>query len=332
MKLLVPINNGQSVLAFYKAGANEFYAGFHDKAWSKRFGEFADLNRMSGFGNRANSFTLDELEELSVVISHIDAKLFVTLNANCYSEEQLRFIERNYFPVFDRMALGGVIIPDLACASLAARHGLPVVASTMCGIYNSDIAREYVSVGVTRIILPRDLTLQEIHSIVNACPGIEYEVFHMRNGCVFSDSHCLGLHRPECGALCSFIRYRDETTLTHRRSFYDLHDIESNAHFYNRYFHIEACAMCALYDFLNAGITSLKIVGRADEANAIARDILLTSKNIAIASSCSSRDEYLVKMDLGMDFPQKCRYGFSCYYPDIRWGDCFKNQDTSIGL
>ena len=38
----------------------------------------------------------------------------------------------------------------------AADSGLAVVASTMCGVYNADIARFYRELGCTRVIVPRD--------------------------------------------------------------------------------------------------------------------------------------------------------------------------------
>lgn len=40
----------------------------------------------------------------------------------------------------------------------------------------------------------------------------------MRNGCVFSDCYCLGMHGKECGATCSFIRKHDKTFMTKRKN------------------------------------------------------------------------------------------------------------------
>ncbi|MFQ9178587.1 MAG: U32 family peptidase [Eggerthella lenta] len=77
-----------------------------------------------------------------------------------------------------------------------------MVASTMCGVYNADIARFYRRLGCTRVIIPRDVSLDEIEAIVRAVPGVEYEAFVMRNGCVFADGLCLGRHIEGRNALC----------------------------------------------------------------------------------------------------------------------------------
>ena len=51
-------------LAYIAAGAGEFYIGFYDNAWWERFGEYADINRMSGFKKDANPYSLEEVGEI----------------------------------------------------------------------------------------------------------------------------------------------------------------------------------------------------------------------------------------------------------------------------
>ena len=78
--------------------------------------------------------------------------------------------------------------------------------------------------------------------------------------------------------------------------------------------------MCALYRLNQIGITALKIVGRADDCKSIFRDIELIKKNIEIMYKSSTEEEYLQNMLFPQNFPQKCRMGLSCYYPEIRFG------------
>ena len=86
---------------------------------------------------------------------------------------------------------------------IAKKYRINAVISTIAGIYNSDIAKFYWKLGVERIILPRDLSVDDIERIVTSVPDVEYEAFMMRNGCTFSDSNCLGLHRSEKSAICA---------------------------------------------------------------------------------------------------------------------------------
>lgn len=320
MRILVPLNNKDCVTQFSDAGADEFYMGFYDLNWIHRFGEYVDINRMSGFGLAANRYEFNEISDIANTVKKLGKKLFITLNANVYSQDSLRYIQTYYFPALKEIQIDGLIVSDITSASLAKKFGIPVSVSTIGGVYNHDIAKEYASLGVQRIILPRDLSLDEIKSIIEAFPEVEYEVFHMRNGCIFSDSYCLGMHRPECGSTCGYIRFKDERILSDLNSFQEDYDIMLNDNLYNHFFHAEACGMCAIYRFMNMGVSSLKIVGRADDTDGILSDIRLTAENIRIASECRSEEEYLEKMHFHDNAPRKCMFGYSCYYPEVRFG------------
>ena len=54
MNIMVPIQNESLVNELVQAGTDEFYFGFKDSKWERRFGTFSEINRMSSFGSRAN--------------------------------------------------------------------------------------------------------------------------------------------------------------------------------------------------------------------------------------------------------------------------------------
>ena len=319
MKILTPLNDVSLLADYSRLGAEEFYLGFYDETWQARFGKLADINRMTGFGKLANRNSFEEAVAAVRQIKDADKSAFITLNANCYSAAQRAYLREHYLPVLREAGADGVIVSDLPTALTVAQGGLEPVASTMCAIYNSDIANEYKQAGIRRMILPRDLSLAEIESIIAACPDVSYEVFFMRNGCIYADSYCLGMHRPELGATCAFTRFKNIEARSEFTGFADAHDEDVNNLLYNTMFHHEACAMCALYRLLHIGVTSLKIVGRADDSEGIRRDISLTAENLAIAAECRSEQEYLDRMQFAENCPQKCRFGFSCYYPEVRF-------------
>ena len=64
-KILVPLNNRSRLKDLVEAGADEFYMGFHDEEWVKEFGDFTEINRMSGFKKYANPYNLQELLEIA---------------------------------------------------------------------------------------------------------------------------------------------------------------------------------------------------------------------------------------------------------------------------
>jgi len=320
MNILVPLNNHEYINEYIEAGADEFYMGFHDHRWEEEFGEFADINRMSGFRQHANRYSFEEALFFGSKLHEKGKKIYVTLNANCYSMQQLEYMERNYFPLL-KDAVDGVIVSDLHEAERAIQAGLNAISSTMCGIYNADIAKIYSDLGVKRIILPRDLSVAEIGEIVAEMPEIEFEVFFMRNGCAFSDAFCLGMHRKECGAICGHLKRSPKIIIGSKIGFHIMHDIRFNDGLYNNRFHHSACGMCALYRLKENNISSLKIVGRADDESSVLKDIMLTKKNIEIAQSSQNEQEYLERMEFPENFGTECIMGMNCYYPEIRFGE-----------
>lgn len=321
MKILVPLNDIDNIEKFVDAGADEFYLGFYDENWSYEFGTYSDINRMSGFGHYANKYSFREAIEIVKRIKNMNKTVYITMNANYYSDVQLQFIENNYLPDIKDSGADGVIVSTAELTQKISEYGIGAVASTMCAIYNTDILEVYKNFGVNRVIVPRDLSLSEIEAICRNSFDVDIEVFFMRNGCVFSDSHCLGMHRPECGSTCSFIRHSQNSIYSIYQDFKEKHDIEVNDSLYNQMFHKNTCGMCALFRLKEAGVTALKIVGRADRPDQVCFDIEWTKKNIAIAEKCISESEYLNKMILPDDMKTRCSFGLSCYYPEVRFAE-----------
>lgn len=320
MKVLVPLNSEEHLEEYVEAGADELYVGFYDKEWFETFGEYADINRMSGFKERANRYDFAQMIHLAKRIKELGRSAFITMNANCYSQSQIAFMKEHYFPEIKEAGIDGVICSDIHLMRAAAESGIATVASTMCAIYNSDIAKYFYEAGTRRMILPRDLSLDEIEDVCNSFQDVEYEVFFMRNGCVFADCYCLGMHRRECGATCAFIRNHSKETISDYKSFDEKHALNLNDYLYNEAFHRETCGMCALYRMKVMGISSLKIVGRSDQYKAVCEDIRLAKKNIKIVEQASSEQEYLDHMILPENAKRKCLSGLSCYYPEVRFG------------
>ena len=318
MNILVPLNERACLAEYIAAGANEFYLGFGDDAWTSTFGEYADINRMSGFRKRANQYSFEEMIDVIADIKASGQRAFITMNANTYSKAEIEYIARHYVPAIREVKADGIIASDPNLIKVALAEGVEPVASTMLGIYNSDIARYYLEMGMRRMILPRDLSLDEICTITTKTPEVEYEVFFMRNGCAFSDGFCLGMH-GECGSTCEFIRNHLKRIHTTYTDFEDVHAFDVNDYLYSSAFHRHACGMCALYRMISYNVSSLKIVGRADIYKAVCDDIRLTRDNIEIAHSCATEEEYLKRMIFPDGFNRKCMMGFSCYYPEVRF-------------
>lgn len=318
MKALVPLNNVEHVDDYIEAGAGEFYIGFHDKEWEKNFDQYTDINRMSGYGSKANPHDFESVLEIIKEIKKKKKIIYVTFNSSMYSEIQIQFIER-YFKKLKEVEVDGVIVSCIELVVLAKEIGLNPVISAICGVYNSDIARFYYDHGAKRIILPRDLAISEIERITKAVPSVEYEVFMMRNGCAFSDANCLGFHRSEKCSICASINNANRELMSKKVDFKAKHANELNDMVYTQSFHKYACGLCSMYRFVKMGIAAGKIVGRSDEWAYVCKDISYLKKNADIAKECSSEEEYLERMIFPEDSTFMCKMGLSCYYPEVRF-------------
>lgn len=318
MKVLLPVVSPDDIehLKMLVPDA-EYYAGFELKEWYASFGTEAEMNRMSSFGKTANMCGVASVEVLCK--SAENNSVYLTLNAPSYSKDQLAFLDKLLLQM-EEIPLAGIIIGDSQLCKIVRKHGFKAVASTMIGVYNADIAAWCYEQGFQRLILPRDLSLDEIQEITEQVPNIEYECFLMRNGCRYSDSHCLARHRNKYGALCTYLdRSKVSFGGAPLHSFKAHDDTLYNHHIFSRAFHKSACGLCAIWRLINMNICSGKVVGRADGISSIKEDVRLISENLRIASECGSEEEYLTKMVYPQYYDTICYQALNCYYPEVRY-------------
>ncbi|SDB25176.1 peptidase U32 family protein [Eubacterium oxidoreducens] len=321
MKILTPCNRLEAIEDMHRSGAEEFYMGFYGKSWQEQFGSYSDINRLTLFKDVANRYTLQDIEKITKKVHALKAAIYITLNAPGYLREQERYLEA-FLEKLSEYGVDGIIISTPDLIPLVLKHHLQPVASTMCGVVNSEIAGIYAERGVQRLILPRELSLQEIESIMTKVPYVQYEAFLMRNGCRYMDANCLGIHGGECGAICATIRSQAA-----RYYGYYTPDVYENAvkvlqtnAMIGRYYHEYACGQCAIYALNEMGVHAVKIVGRLDQMTDVMRDVKLTRDNIEIAKKCTCQEQYLHQMIRPENESDYCREGLSCYYPEARYG------------
>ncbi len=318
MKILTPYSKDVDIKGLKDAGADELYFGFYDDAWTKQFGDFSYINRMSDFKSRANAVPFDKANDLIRQIKENGLNVYITMNATEYSKEQAKMLD-NYLTHLSESTPDGIIVSSLALAKQVMSHGMKAVASTMCGIFNDSILTQYINAGVTRIILPRELTLSEIEKMCISHPEIEFEAFLMRNGCIFADSHCLGVHARNYGALCQAFKNGPFKVDTLEKNFTKRQDYDWNIQVFHMMPRGDACAICAIYRLIKSGVSAGKIVGRNDIPEEVIRDIRLVRENIDIATSSASEEEYLEKMIFPTNRYSICIKGLGCYYPEVRF-------------
>ncbi|MBM3271203.1 MAG: U32 family peptidase [Candidatus Sericytochromatia bacterium] len=326
MKLLAPVSAHEEVAPLIAAGAEEIYCGLVPAAWVSGEDPAHWLNRRSARG--ANLHSIGELRAVLASAHDRAVPVFLTLNAHHYQQRQIPLIVE-MARVLGAEGVDALIVSDLTLIG-ALRDGgvyVPVHLSSLGVCINAEAARFYADLGVRRIILPRHLSLPEIGAVVSAVPEVEFEVFLLNDGCVYEEGHCLTTH--EWGAFCledwsfEFRPLSEEAAARHRAAWDDtLADYQRFRWFQNnagcsttaRGLPNGPCSLCFLPRFAEAGVASLKVVGR--EAAAIRK---LASVQLAGAVLRTWREthapEAVAARARGLrDTPDLCDSGYMCYF------------------
>ena len=194
-ELLAPAGSVQTFWAGFKAGADAFYLGVQDFNARKR----------------AKNFSVDEIRDIIAFCHRNRRRAYVTINTLVYDSEMPALI--GLLESLEEFRADAVIVQDLGVLRLVSRHfpGLKIHASTQMFCHNSAGAQALKDLGVSRIILPRELSLGEIRDIREKVP-LEYEIFvhgamcFSFSGCCLASSHLFGKsgNRGECVQVCRF--------------------------------------------------------------------------------------------------------------------------------
>ena len=156
----------------------------------------ADAVYLSGkiFGMRAaaDNFSIDELKEAVAYAHKRGVRVYLTVNTMPREYEYAALEE--YFKALSDIPLDALIVADIGVLTLA-KEILPEVElhiSTQANSVSSRTAKAWHSLGARRVVLARELTLDEIKAIRVAIPDeIELECFIHGSMCVSYSGRCL---------------------------------------------------------------------------------------------------------------------------------------------
>ena len=194
LEILAPAGSAASLAAALAAGADAVYFGT-DEGWNARA--------------RADNFRVDDLPAVMRQIHRAGARGYLTLNTLVF-EPELCAVER----IVRAAAAAGVdalIVQDPAVALLARAlcPALDLHASTQMTLSAPAAAAVAARLGISRIVVPRELSVDEIRAFAAASP-IELEVFIHGALCVSWSGQCLtseswggrSANRGQCAQSC----------------------------------------------------------------------------------------------------------------------------------
>lgn len=242
-ELLAPAGSFETMVAAFRAGADAVYLG----------GE--------KFGARAYARNLDQEQMLQAIdYAHLyGKKLYLTVNTVLKGRE-LEEELYGYLAPFYEAGLDAVIVQDMGVLSFVRKEfpDLPIHASTQMTVSGVESALLLKKAGVTRIVTPRELSLEEIRAMYEAT-GLEIESFIHGALCYCYSGQCLmssliggrSGNRGRCAQPCRlpYQVYRDGKRLNNEKTAYPLSPKDM-------------CTVRILPQIIRSGVYSLKIEGR----------------------------------------------------------------------
>ena len=237
-----------------------------------RYGADAVYLAGQSYGMRAfaGNFGDQELREAVALAHSRGVKVHCTINTMPRNDEVQRLPA--HLELLDDAGVDAVIVADLGAFTLAGKYA-PRCArhiSTQASICNYETARAWHDLGASRVILARELSLEEIRTIRDKTPpDLEIEAFVHGAMCVSYSGRCLlsnymtgrDSSRGACAQPC---RYHYALMEEKRPGeYFPIEEDGQGSYILNSR---DMCMIDHLDDLIDAGLTSLKIEGRAKSA------------------------------------------------------------------
>jgi putative protease len=315
MKILSPLRSVSEVGPLKTAGADEFYCGLVPPGWKEKFGA-AWANRRDP--KSAGVLNEDALRE--IVSAAGSAPVYVALNSPHYPPGAVQMLAEYGSRLLQDMGVCALIVADmdLLLALIERGHAADLHLSSLATSTNADSARFFRELGISRIILPRHLTLAEIERCV--IDGMGFEAFLINDGCVFEEGLCATTH--DAGTFCMAdgegLRDMPPGTLD-RYAFWKW--VQNNCGCSSsRGFPLGPCALCAIPRLRAAGIDSLKVVGREASPERKYASVKLAGMARDIARDGGGPEKIREAIIAVRGAASLCEQTHACYYPDL-WSE-----------
>lgn len=273
IELLAPAKNLECGIAAIDHGADAVYIGA------------AQFGARQTAGN-----STEDIAELTRYAHQFGATVYVTVNTIVYEKELAAL--KHLLKQLVEMGVDAILVQDMAVLEIykklkaeyvARGYRMPALhASTQTDNRSADKVKWLKENGFERVVLARELSLEEITDIHKAHPDVELEAFVHGALCVSYSGACYAsqyffnrsANRGECAQFC--------------RMAFDLKDSDGETLIEDSYLLSlkDMCQLDRLGDLLEAGVCSLKIEGRLKDANYV--------KNV-VATYSEALNAYIAK-------------------------------------
>ena len=253
IELLAPVGDKERLEAAVHFGADAVYFG------GKKF------------GLRAFASNFEELQiKDAVEYCHArDVKVYVTVNILAHNKDFEGMVE--YLKSLDEIGVDGVIVSDLGIASLVKKYtNLELHISTQANVTNIYSAKVWVELGAKRLVLARELNIDEIKQIKEYVGNdIDIECFCHGAMCISYSGRCLlsnyflgrDSNRGQCAQPCRW-KYSIQPLNDQNNDLVDKYPIEEDSRGTYILNSKDMCLIEHVKELSEAGINSFKVEGR----------------------------------------------------------------------
>lgn len=313
MNILCPLSNIDEIDLLIEEPVNELYFGINNQKI------LFNNRRPSTFCNMEKSKKLRD--SLSRAVDR-GIRLNLACNAFIYPPDKLHYLLEDVLYCYD-IGVRDIIISDINAMLFIKNNNhhkdLRYTLSTCAPVYNSETVTFYQSLGITRICLPRHLSLAEMGALTRKHPEMEFEVIGLNVRCINEDGLCCfehGLHNYDSaleGGGCQ-LKYEATAFVNDKIDDISKRIIQKRFECVQGKF-ISACAACMIPELNKANIGYLKIAGREFTIVRKIRDIRFIRQCIDCANSFDSITEYQKKArELYLNYYKKVCDATQCYY------------------
>ena len=308
VELLAPAKDKETAIAAINCGADAVYIG------APAFG-----------ARRAAPNSLDDIKEVVDYAHKFNVKVHVTINT-ILTDSELEEAADLIYKLYDA-GIDAIIVQDTGILKLAIDGKLPPIAihaSTQCDNRNLEKVKFFEKLGVSRVILARETSLDEIKKIC-ANTTCEIETFIHGALCVSYSGQCYlsyaiggrSANRGECAQPC-----RKKYSLTDENGNLIAKDkYLLNLRDFNASKHIE--------ELIKAGVKSFKIEGRLKDINYVKNVTAFYRREIDKYAEKTSSGR--IELDFEPDVNKSFNRGFTDYFLEGR-KNCFNfTSPKSIG-
>lgn len=285
MKILAPVKNLLSGIEVVNSWVGEIYFWVVSSEWESKYGFKSILNRRDG--TLANISSYEDGKKLINYAKSKGVESYITLNNSpiINDEELIKEEIRNCISIWP----DALIVKDIYIAKLIREidKNIQIHCSSLNQVINaSSIEFWRENFQISRMIFPRNISVNEIKNLCSMFPDLEFEIFIKNDWCYNSDWVCSSLHLEW---LKDGIPY-----VCNREAIYKSDDEEFNSNYMTLVKNMNDCKVCMIQEIINIpNLVSLKIVGREKALDILLKDIKFIQSALEFYPLAETKKEFI---------------------------------------